>query len=213
MVERYVILGAGGFAREAALHIMDYELFHGHDKPDFLFVDDITATTEIKLRNVNYPVIKDWFFPAGFTRFTIGIGQPQAKKVMVAKALQAGLEPHKTIIHPGALVQDAKIGNGGIIAPGVVVTTNIIIGDYVILNLNCTVGHDTVIEDFVTCNPLCSISGNVRLENGCFIGAGATVLEKKTVGGDAVVGAQACVVSDLPPQTTYVGIPAKELKK
>jgi len=211
MQNKYVILGAGGFAREVCLHIQDYEFSIGNKMPDFIFVDDVTEVKQVEIRKEKYNVVKNWKFPQGFCNFIIGIGSPLAKRIMVEKAIGVGLIPCKTVIHPRAFVQDAFIGLGGIITPGVAVTTNVIIGDYVILNLNTTVGHDTVIGDFVTCNPLCSISGNVVLEEASFVGVGASVLEKKKVGRNAVVGAQACVVKNVPDNETHIGIPAKKM--
>jgi len=211
MQNKYVILGAGGFAREVALHIQDYENFIANETPDFIFVDDVSNEIDIIIKNKTYKVVKNWQFPKGFCTFIIGIGSPNGKKIMVDKAIKAGLTPGKTIIHPKAIVQDAVIGLGGIITPGVAITTNVVIGNYVILNLNTTVGHDVVISNFVTCNPLCSISGNVVLEESSFIGAGASILEKKKIGKNAVVGAQACVTKNVPDNETHVGIPAKKL--
>ena len=203
-----IILGAGGFAKEVACNILDMSGFN-----DLVFVDDISNAELIILKNWKYRVIKDWRFPNGFTHFVIGIGSPKAKKILVEKALKSNLIPHKTLIHPRALVQDAEIGVGGIITAGVVITTNVKIGDYVILNLNTTVGHDVIIEDYVTCNPLVSISGNVILKESSFVGVGATILEKLTVAKNAIVGAQSCVTKNVSDSTTVIGIPAKELKK
>ena len=204
----YIILGAGGFAREVAWNILNLDT-----TADFLFVDDITEIISVQIYRNEYKVIKDWRFPENFNYFTIGVGSPKAKRIMVEKALANGIMPRNTIIHPRAMIQDAEIGVGGVITSGVAITTNVKIGNYVVLNLNTTIGHDSIIEDYVTCNPSCSISGNVTLREGCFIGVGATILEKKIVGSYASVGAQACVVKDVLDNIIVVGIPAKELKK
>jgi serine O-acetyltransferase len=47
--------------------------------------------------------------------------------------------------------------------------------------------------------------------DGVFIGAGAKVLGAITIGDGARIGANAVVVSDVPPQATAVGIPARIL--
>lgn len=205
-MEEIIILGAGGFAREVYWHLLQGEY------TDFIFVDDVTDTKSIQLGHKSYPVVKDWnFIPYGMSKFIIGIGNPKAKKIMVEKALQAGLRPAPTFIHPRALVQDAEIGMGGIITPGCVITTNVSIGDYVVLNLNCTVGHDSAIGDFVTANPGCHISGNTVISNGVLLGTGTTVREQIVIGEDVTTGAQSAVVSDLTEPLVYVGIPAKPL--
>jgi dTDP-4-amino-4,6-dideoxy-D-glucose acyltransferase len=48
----------------------------------------------------------------------------------------------------------------------------------------------------------------VRLEQDCFIGAGAVVLPGVTVGRGAVVGANSVVARDVPPWTVVMGVPA-----
>ncbi len=57
------------------------------------------------------------------------------------------------------------------------------------------------------------ISGEgIVIEDGAWIGAGATVLDGVRVGKGAVVGANAVVTKDIPPHTVAVGIPAKVVK-
>ena len=48
-----------------------------------------------------------------------------------------------------------------------------------------------------------------RLGNSVFAGAGAKILGDITIGDNVKIGANAVVVSDLPPNCTAVGIPAK----
>ena len=42
------------------------------------------------------------------------------------------------------------IGEGTVICAGTIITCNIKIGDFVTFNLLCSVGHDTIINDFIT---------------------------------------------------------------
>jgi serine acetyltransferase len=77
------------------------------------------------------------------------------------------------------------------------------------INRMSNVGHDNLLEDFVTVSPGSNLSGNVTLKEGSFIGTGASIIEGKTVGAWARVGAGAAVVEDIPDNTTAVGVPAK----
>lgn len=207
------ILGAGGFAREAYCHIMDT-----NSKAEILFIDDFSSRTEIEIKGKKVKVIKTWdevkkLAESGFKTFTIGIGEPVHKISFVQKALNAGLEPHETWIHPRALVQDAKIGKGGIITPGVVVTCDVTIGDYVVLNLNTTVGHDAIIGNYSTCNPGVSVSGNVKIGESSLIGTGAVIREQILIANKSTVGAQSGVVKNIEEEGIVVaGVPAKKLE-
>ena len=195
-----------------------------HPSACIAFVDDVSEATEIFLEGRAVPIVKDWRFgavPAGeggspirIEEFVIGVGDPRAKRMLVGKALDSGLRPAPTVIHPRALVQadDCRIGKGGIIAPGCVLTTNVTVGDYVLLNLNCTLGHDAVLGEYVTCNPGCNISGNVMIGEGAALGTGTVVRQGIDIARGVVTGAQACIVKDIvEPGITVAGVPARPL--
>lgn len=220
MIEGLALLGAGGFAREMYWHVLDTWPY-----TPVVFVDDVTDTLTVSVGGRQFPVIKDWDFkhidgipgtkgPITIRHFSIAIGEPKAKRIMAAKAIEAGLEPAPTVIHPRALVQgnDCTIGRGGVIAPGCVITTNVTIGDYVLINLNCTVGHDAVLRNFVTCNPGCHVSGNVTLGEGVSLGTGTAVREKTAIAAGVITGAQSCVAKNIETENIVVaGVPAKPL--
>jgi acetyltransferase-like isoleucine patch superfamily enzyme len=104
------------------------------------------------------------------------------------------------------------VGEGSVLCAGTVLTTQIRIGAHVNLNLNCTIGHDTVIEDFCNLSPGVNISGSVHLEEGVDIGTGAAVVPGRRVGRGSTVGAGAVVTSDVPPLSLAVGVPARVIK-
>jgi sugar O-acyltransferase (sialic acid O-acetyltransferase NeuD family) len=112
-----------------------------------------------------------------------------------------------------------KMKKGNIITAGVRFTNKIEWGDFGIFNLNCTVGHDCIIQDFVNIAPGANISGNVWIDQGAYIGTNAAVLQgssvenKIRIGKFSVVGAGAVVTKDINDNTTVVGIPARSLEK
>lgn len=206
------ILGAGGQAREMFYLLRDIDA-----KLDVVFIDDVNTDSKLTLAGRDWPILRDWVAVAaekarGRTEFTTALGSPAGKRKMVAKALAAGLRPAPTWVHPTAVVQDAQLGLGGMVCPGVVITCNVRIGDHVLINWNAGVGHDVVIGDYSTVGPGAVLAGKVRLGHGVFIGAGAVLREKISVAEDVTVGAQACVVSDLTDTAAIVvGVPAKPL--
>ncbi len=60
--------------------------------------------------------------------------------------------------------------------------------------------------------PGVKIAGRVTIESGAFVGIGATVIQHVRVGHDSVIGAGAVVLKDVPPMSTVVGLPAREVK-
>jgi sugar O-acyltransferase (sialic acid O-acetyltransferase NeuD family) len=104
-----------------------------------------------------------------------------------------------------------NIKEGTIICPGTILTVNITIGGHVIINLNCTIGHDTVIGNFVTISPGANISGNVTIGDLCYIGSNAVIRDKINICSGVTIGAGGVVVKDITEPGVYVGNPVKKI--
>lgn len=114
------------------------------------------------------------------------------------------------IIHSNTAIHESiQVGIGNIICKGVVLTVDIKIGNHVIFNINSTVGHDAVLEDFVTIMFAVNISGNVKIGEGTLIGSGAVILPNITIGKWCKIGAGAVVTKNIPDHCTVVGIPGR----
>jgi acetyltransferase-like isoleucine patch superfamily enzyme len=57
------------------------------------------------------------------------------------------------------------------------------------------------------------IGGKTRIGDRTWLGIGATLIDKVSVGTGCVVGAGAVVVSDLPDRVLAVGVPARIIRK
>ncbi len=56
-------------------------------------------------------------------------------------------------------------------------------------------------------------TGKTIIEDGCWIGAGVTIISGVKIGKGSVIGANAVVNKDIPPFSVAVGVPAKIIKK
>jgi serine acetyltransferase len=104
-----------------------------------------------------------------------------------------------------------------VICAGNILTTNIVLGQHVQLNLDCTVGHDVVMGDYTSLAPGVHISGCVHLGNRVYIGTGAVIIngtqdDPIVIGDDVVIGAGACVTKSVADGLTVVGVPARPLR-
>ena len=220
MTQQIIIIGAGGMARQ--VHdvieaINDQAALTGDEVPfEFLgFVaeeDDQTHLLEGRGPLLGSDDVMSTL-PSG-THYVIGIGTGSVRKKLSFVAESAGLIP-ATLIHPKASIgkHGIHIVQGSIICSQVAITTDIHIGEHVILDLSVTVGHDAVLENYVSIYPSSSISGNVVLGEGVTVGTGARVLQGLSVGSGSFVGAGSVVVKDVPELTTVVGIPGKAIQK
>jgi acetyltransferase-like isoleucine patch superfamily enzyme len=56
--------------------------------------------------------------------------------------------------------------------------------------------------------PSVNLSGGVVLEEGCYVGVGAKILQNITIGAWSVVGANSLVLRNVPSGVTAFGTPA-----
>ncbi len=134
------------------------------------------------------------------------------RKTIIEKMESKGLE-FINLIHPTAYVSKmARLDKGICVAPMSVINVNVQIGAHSIINSNCNISHDCILGKYTTLSPTVTLAGGVILENGVFIGAGATILPDVKIGENAIIGAGACVISDVPANCTVVGVPAKIIK-
>ena len=140
------------------------------------------------------------------------VGAPELRMRLVKKAANLGVS-FCTVIHPSAFfTRWVTIGEGSVITAGCILTNHILIGNHVIIDLACTIGHDTVIEDFAFLAPGVHVSGKCKLGEGCYIGTGANIIEKKNIGSWSVVGAGSTIIIDIPKNATVVGVTGKVIK-
>lgn len=204
-----VVYGVGGMGRE-----LMWQLGEGCEFNLLGFADDDPEKQGTVING--YPVVggTQWLLSRKEKiGVAVAVGNPQVRRKIVEK-----LKTNSNIVFPNIIAPDARIsefvemGEGCIICYANVITVNIKIGDFFLSNRCNTVGHDCVIGDFVTLNPMVSVSGNVTVKDGTDIGTGTNIIQGKTVGRNAVIGAGAVVVKDIPDCCTAVGVPAVPIK-
>jgi len=144
----------------------------------------------------------------------LAVGAPKTRRIIQGK-LSNGLEFPK-LIHPTVLFfepEQIRIGRGSLITAANVISTNVEIGDFALVNLQCTIGHDCIIGDFCSLMPGVRLSGGVHLESGVYIGTNAVVLPNIKIGEGATIGAGAVVTKNVPPGRTFAGVPAIDITK
>lgn len=107
----------------------------------------------------------------------------------------------------------ATISEGSVIMQGSIIQADARIGKHCIVNTGASVDHDCIIEDYVHISPHATLCGNVTVEEGTWIGAGAIVKQGVKIGKWVIVGAGSVVINDIPDNVTVVGVPAKIIDK
>ena len=207
-----VIFGAGGFAREVAWLIAEKNVHSPTVVACFVGMGNEVGREVHGIAVLTAPEAYKRF-PNAYVISTSGSGA--IRETMTQEAAVAGFLRHATLIDPGVRFHrdHVAIGAGTVICAGTILTTDIRLGNHVQINLDCTVGHDAEMEDYVTLAPGVHISGRVRICKGAYVGTGACVIPGVTIGAAATIGAGAVVVRDVPTGETQVGIPAKVINR
>lgn len=209
-MKNIVIIGAGGFAREVAWLIE--EINKKNEQWNILgFIDDNTENIGKSLNGYKIIGNTDYLNEMNkniYAVIAIGNGKIRKKVVEKLKKRKFGI-----LIHPNVSISDSiSIGEGSIICSGNILTVNINIGKHVIINLDCTIGHDAVIENFSTFLPGTNLSGETIVEECSTLGTGSTVIQGVKIGKNVMVGAGAVVIRDISDDSTAVGNPARIIK-
>lgn len=205
------IIGAGGFGREVAWLVER--------------INEITPTWNIKgfiddneslwgCKEDAYNVVGDceYLKTLGKVHAVCAVGSARVRKIIIDKLANSSVI-FATLIDPTVIISKrTEIGEGTIICAGTIITVDIRIGNHVIINLDCTLGHDDIIEDFVTIYPSVNVSGNVTVGECSELGTGMQIIQGKSIAQNTIIGAGAVVVKDLNESGTYVGSPAKKIK-
>lgn len=203
-----LIVGAGGLGREVAATALALGNWN-----EIAFVDD-NATEPVNGLSI-WGDVADLSTAEGHYEVMIAIGNPSLKRSIHERLKKNEKLTFPTIVHPNARIhwpEYVHLGNGTYIADGTIITTNVRIGDFVLINLGCTVGHDTTIGDYSCIMPSANISGGATIEEEVYIGTGAKLIKATNLGRGCVVGAGAVVNVDIPINETWGGVPAKPLK-
>jgi sugar O-acyltransferase (sialic acid O-acetyltransferase NeuD family) len=197
------IVGAGGFGRETLDAVRAAAA-----PPEVVFVDEHPAATTL----VGCPVLLPGQLAAADgprDEFVVAIADADTRRRLARQFEDRGLRA-ATVIDPRAVVSPgASIGRGCVVLGQAFVSTGALIGAHVQVNYHASIGHDTVLEDFVTILPGANVAGSVTVGAGSTVGSNAAVLQGRRIGPSVMVGAAALVTRDVAAGQLVVGVPAR----
>ena len=195
------IIGAGGFGREVAWLVerINDVSFEWNLKG---FIDDDESILGSK----------EYLKKMGDVYAVCAVGSAKVRKKIINKLADSQVR-YATLVDPSVIMSKRiRIGEGSIICAGTIITVDVIIGKHVIVNLDCTLGHDDIINDFVTMYPSVNVSGNVEIGECSELGTGTQIIQGKKIVPNTIIGAGAVVVKDIEEKGTYVGSPVRKIR-
>lgn len=208
------IFGAGGFGREIAclLKLINkkeatWNLIGVYDDNQSLWGTETDYGTVIG----GIDALNDMRVPLSIV---VAIGIPQTMKAVVDR-ISNPLVDFPNIIAPSVTFLDeasVRLGKGNIVCSCCLLSCNVSIGDFNVMNGFIPVGHDTIIGNYNVIMPSTNISGGVVIGNENFLGVKSTVLQCVKIGNNVRVGAGSVVMRNTKDGNLYMGNPATRVK-
>jgi sugar O-acyltransferase (sialic acid O-acetyltransferase NeuD family) len=205
-MKQLIIIGAGGLGREMLAWTRqsangDWEV-KGFLDDNLQALDGFVKDLPVLGRIEDYVPKKD-------DVFACAMGNVEFKRRCVEQILARGGK-FISIIHPTAIGgENAVLGQGVILGPYVVVTSDVRLGDFVTINMHSTVGHDVVIGRWTQLHCHVDVTGGVVLGESVTVGSHASILPGVKAGKGSTIGAGAVVMRDVPAGATVFGVPAR----
>ena len=202
-----LILGAGGLA----IQMLDILLDQFEEK-QLTFFDGTVGDIRPIIRNYN--IIRNIDEIRSIlekdNRFVPAFSGPGNRKALVKSILKMGGKPAQIFAKSVSISKvSTEIGSGTVILNNTVVEAGCNIGNYVLINLNCSVCHESSIGNYTELGPGTSILGRCRIGNNILIGSGSILLPGVKIGDNAIIGGGTVVNRDLPPNSKAVGVPCR----
>lgn len=206
------IYGASGFGREVMGMLPKYG-----PEIEYVFIDDSPSAEYVNSRRC---LTWDGFLvePAESREVSLAIGDGKTREILMKKCKDADVGFLPARAESAILLDNVELGEGSVLCPFSMITSNVKIGHQFHANIYSYVAHDCSVGDFVTFAPGVKCNGNVVIEDHAYIGTGAILRQGRpgdplVIGKGAIVGMGAVVTRSVPAGVTVVGNPARPLEK
>lgn len=199
MTTPVIILGSGDLAREVFATCLEAHPSWGEHRP-LAFVDDnpervgemVFETPVWSWSQCREQAPRD-------ARFICAVGSIQARQSMLATLKEMNPEASfATVVHKGAVVMPHVV-----LQPGVFVAANATLAiaseieEHVVINQNCSIGHDCRIGARTVISPGCILSGRTRVGADSFLGSGSITYPGASIGQGCTLSAHAVIARRL----------------
>ncbi|HWF52279.1 MAG TPA: NeuD/PglB/VioB family sugar acetyltransferase [Solirubrobacteraceae bacterium] len=214
-VRDLLLVGAGGFAREAAETIRAINA----SAPTWNLLgllDDDPAKHGAVIAGL--PVLGgvDAVHAHPYSQLLLCPGRPDnyVTRRLLVDRLGLSEERYATVVHPTAVVgTSCEIGVGSVLLAHVDMTADVVVGRHVVVMPQAVLTHDVRVDDWATVASGVRLGGGCHVETGAYLGSGTCVREGITVGAWALIGMGSLVTRNVPPERLWFGAPARDVSR
>lgn len=204
------IIGSGHLGQQLA----HYAIADKH-YAKVVFFDDVSTQQSVAGHEIlgTSEAIETAFAQKQFDEILIGIGYKHLKvRAELFERFNSKI-PFGKIIHSTVWVDPtATIQPGCVIYPGCVIDAHAVISENTILNVSCTIAHDTTIGKHCFLSPRVAVAGFVTTGEQCILGINSTIIDNISITAKTQIGGGTVVIKNIETSGLYVGNPHKFIR-
>ena len=184
-MKKVYIIGTGGFAAELTEYIFDNNKYENSDEINIQGYFDLNDEN-YKRYNFHAPFLGDekkYNFPKDAILY-IAIGDNSIRRYVIEYFIHKDIIFENFIHHSCLIASSAKLAQGNILCPHVIIGPNTVLGEYNLLNYKTAIPHDCQIGKQNVFSPNVNITGDTIIGNNNFFGISCSALPNILIGNN-----------------------------
>jgi sugar O-acyltransferase (sialic acid O-acetyltransferase NeuD family) len=210
MKQKLLIIGAGNVAKFIAYNINQFTA--SYEIIGFLDDDSSKLGNTIAGYQVLGSIERLNEFSGKGIAVVLGITFPVVKSKIKALYDHLVFDFPNLISKTSWISNGVLLGEGCIIYPGVCINFESEIKDFVVINMNCSIGHSCKLDSYVSIAPGAQLGGGTYLKRGVEFGIGASTIPNIEVGENSIIGGQTMLIENIEENKMAAGVPARVKK-
>lgn len=218
MIQDVVLFGAGGAFKEVVDLINCINESNSKNQKKYRIVGSYDDNKNLKSKKFyGHKVLGDRNDLIKFLKknkdvsIVVSIANPKVKEVLCEELKKYA--KFETLLHPSVIVsKTAKIGPGCIIMQYSVISSDVVLDEFVYINMHTTIGHDATIDKYTSIMSHCDITGCVKIEKSVYIANSCSIVPGLKVCEGAKIHMGSRVFKNVKKNTNVIGNPAKVIK-